>query len=110
MAEKVLRRKERLYRCIPNQCCIHILVDKIVAMNNKSRECWDAQAFEYNAIYVSLDKITQNTAVRLQENQLVFMFQSSDLSHILVVIQSKIKQGLKGKANVKIILSILTTF
>ena len=38
------------------------------------------------------------------------MFQSSDLSHILVVIQSKIKQGLKGKANVKIILSILTTF
>ena len=34
-------------------------VDIVVAMNNKIRESLGAQAFEYNGIYVSVDKITQ---------------------------------------------------
>ena len=36
------------------------IVDIVVAMNNKNRERLGAQAFEYNGIYVSVDKITQN--------------------------------------------------
>ena len=41
----------------------------VVAMNNKIRERLGAQVFEYNGIYVSVDKITQNVAVHLPENQ-----------------------------------------
>ena len=33
------------------------IVDIVVAMNNKSRERLGAQAFEYNGIYISVDKI-----------------------------------------------------
>ena len=51
-------------------------------MNNKIRERLGAQVFEYNAIYVTVDKITQKVAVHLPENQSVFITQSSDLSHI----------------------------
>ena len=54
----------------------------VVAMNNKNRARLDAQAFEYNGIYLSVDKITQKVAVHLPENQLVFIIQISDLSHI----------------------------
>ena len=57
-------------------------VDIFVAMNNKIRERLGAQAFEYNGIYVSVDKITQEAAVHLPENQSVFIIQSFDLSHI----------------------------
>ena len=51
-------------------------------MNNKFRERLGAQAFEYNGIYVSVDKNTQNVDAHLPENQSVFIFQNSDLSHI----------------------------
>ena len=56
--------------------------DIVVAMNNKIRERLGAQVFEYNGIYVSVDKITQTVAVHLAENQSVFIIQSADLSHI----------------------------
>ena len=55
--------------------------DIVVAMNNKIRERLGAQAFEYNGIYVSVDKITQKVAVHLPENQSVFMIESADFSH-----------------------------
>ena len=58
------------------------IVDIVVAMNNKIAERLGAQAFEYNGIYVSVDKITQKIAVQLPENQSAFIIQSSDLSHI----------------------------
>ena len=57
-------------------------VDIVVAMNNKIRERPGAQVFEYNGIYVSVDKITQKVAVHLPESQSVFIIQSADLSHI----------------------------
>ena len=53
-----------------------------VAMNNKIRERLGAQVFEYNVIYVSVDKITQKVVVYLPHIQSVFIFQSADLSHI----------------------------
>ena len=55
--------------------------DIVVAMNNKIRERLGAKAFEYNGVYVSVDKITQRVAVHLLENQSVFIIQSSGLSH-----------------------------
>ena len=58
------------------------IVDIVVAMNLKFRECLGAQVFEYNGIYVSVDKITQKVAVHLPESQPVFINQSADLSHI----------------------------
>ena len=58
------------------------IVDIVVAMNNKIREHLGAQVFEYNGIYVSVDKITQKVAVHLPESQSVFLIQSADLSHI----------------------------
>ena len=58
------------------------IVDIVVAMNNKTREHLGAQVFEYNGIYVSVDKITQKVAVHLPENQSVFINQSADFSHI----------------------------
>ena len=58
------------------------IVDIVVAMNNKIRERLGAQVFEYNGIYVSVDKITQKVAVHLPESQSVFIIQSADLSHI----------------------------
>ena len=51
-------------------------VDIVVAMNNKTWERLCAQAFKYNGIYVSVDKITQKVAVHLPENQSVFFIQS----------------------------------
>ena len=78
MAEKVLRRKERLYRCILNPS----IVDIVVAMNNKIRDRLGAQIFENNGIYAPVNKITQKIAVHLPENQSVLVVQSSDLSHI----------------------------
>ena len=59
------------------------IVDIVVAMNNKFRERLGAQVFEYNGIYVSVDKITQKHAVHLPESESVFIIQSADLSHIL---------------------------
>ena len=67
-------------------------VDIVVAMNKNIRERLVAQAFEYNGIFLSVDKITQKVAVHLPENQSVFIIQSSESSHILVVIKSKTKQ------------------
>ena len=48
-------------------------VDIVVAMKNKIRERVGAHAFEYNGIYVSVDKVTQNVAVHLPENQSIFI-------------------------------------
>ena len=58
------------------------IVDIVLAMNNKIRERLGIQVFEYNGIYVSVDKITQKVAVHLPESQSVFIIQSADLSHI----------------------------
>ena len=57
-------------------------VDIVVAMNDKVRKRIGAQKYEYNGIYVSVDKITQKVAVHLPEDQSVFIIQSADLSHI----------------------------
>ena len=49
---------------------------------NKVRKRIGAQKYEYNGIYVSVDKITQKVAIHLPEDQSVFIIQSADLSHI----------------------------
>ena len=85
-----------------------IFVNIVVAMNNKNRERLGAQAFEYNGIYVSVDKITQKIAVHLPENQSVVIIQSSDLSHIFGCNLEQNQTELIMK-KVHIILSILTT-
>ena len=59
------------------------IVDIVVTIYNKIRECLGAQVLDYNGIYVSVDKITQKVAVRLPENQSVLVLQSSDLNPIL---------------------------
>ena len=58
------------------------IVYTVVAMNDKVRKSIGAQKYEYNGIYVSVDKITQKVAVHLPEDQSVFIIQSADLSHI----------------------------
>ena len=58
------------------------IVDIVVAMNDKVRKRIGAQKFEYNGIYVSVDKITKKVAIHLLEDQSVFIIQSADLSHI----------------------------
>ena len=58
------------------------IVDIVVAMNDKVRKRRGAQKYEYNGIYVSVDKITQKVAIHLPEDQSVFIIQSADLSHI----------------------------
>ena len=58
------------------------IVDIVVVINNKTLVPLGAQAFESNGIYVSVDKITQDIAVQLPEDQSVFIIQSSDLCHI----------------------------
>ena len=58
------------------------IVDIVVAMNDKVRKRIGAQKYEYNGIYVSVDKITQKVAIHLPEDQSVFIIQSADLSHI----------------------------
>ena len=46
------------------------IVDIVVAMNTKIRERLGAQDFEYNGIYVSVDKITQKLLfIYLRVNQ-----------------------------------------
>ena len=56
-------------------------VDIVVAMNNKIRERLGAQAIESNESYVSVDKITQKTALQIPGDQLGFNIRSSDLKH-----------------------------
>ena len=58
------------------------IVDIVVAMNNKVRNRIGAQKYEYNGIYVSVDKITQKIALHLPEDQSVFIIQSADLTLI----------------------------
>ena len=58
------------------------IVDIVLAMNDKVRKRIGAQKYEYNGIYVSVDKITQSTAIHLPGDQSVFIIQSADLSHI----------------------------
>ena len=50
-------------------------------MKKKTRDCLGAQAFGYNGIYVSGDKITQKRAVHLPEDQSVLITQNSNYSH-----------------------------
>ena len=57
------------------------IVDIVVAMIDKVRKRKGAQKYEYNGIYVSVDKITQKVAIHLPEDQSVFIIQSADLSH-----------------------------
>ena len=75
------------------------VVDIVVAMNNKIRECVGAQTFEYNGIYVSVDKITQKVAVHLPENPSVFIIRSSDLNYIFSCDLEQNQTGviMKGK-------------
>ena len=58
------------------------IVEIVVAMNNKVRNRIGAQKYEYNGIYVSVDKITQKIALHLPEDQSVFIIQSADLTLI----------------------------
>ena len=58
------------------------IVDIVVAMNNKMRECLGDQVFDYNGIHVSVEKLTQKVVVHLPENQSVFIIQRSDSNHI----------------------------
>ena len=58
------------------------IADVVVALNPKVRKRISAQKYEYNGIYLSVDKITQKIAIHLPEDQSVFIIQSADLSHI----------------------------
>ena len=73
------------------------IVDIVVAMNNNIRERLGAQVFDYNGIYVSVDKITQKVAVHLPENQSVFIIQSAVLSHIFGCDLEQTQTGVKMK-------------
>ena len=75
------------------------IVDIVVAMNNKIRERPGAQVFEYNGIYVSVDKNTQKVAVHLPESQSVFIIQSADLSHIFGCDLEQNQTGVIMKGN-----------
>ena len=70
-------------------------VDTVVAMNSKVREHLGTRALEYNGIYVSVDRITQNIAVHLPENQSVFFIQSSDSSHMFCCDLEQNQTGVK---------------
>ena len=59
-----------------------IIVDIVVAMNDKVRKCIGAQKYVNNGIYVSVYNITQKNAIHLPEDQSVFIIQSADLSHV----------------------------
>ena len=76
---------EKKRKIVPMQTDLGLypsIADIAVAMSNKIRERLGAQAFEYNRINLSVDKITQKVAVHLPESQSVFIIQSSDLSYI----------------------------
>ena len=91
-------------------CLYPSIVDIVVAMNNKIWERLGAQAFEYNGIYISVDKITLKVAIHLPESQSLFNIENSELSHVFDCDLSKIKQELKRKEKVHIILSNLTSY
>ena len=76
MAEKLPRRKERLYQCILNQGCIQVLFIYNCSLEQENRRMGSSK------ISVSVYKITQKVAVHLPENQSVFVIESFDLSHI----------------------------
>ena len=57
------------------------VVDKVVALNDKVRNCRGAQKYEYNGFYVSVDKILQKIDTHLPEVQSVILNLSADLSH-----------------------------
>ena len=48
------------------------IFDIVVAMNSKIQERLGAQAFQYNEMYVSVNKITRKIAVLLPEDQSLF--------------------------------------
>ena len=75
-------------------------IDIVVAMNNKTRGRLGGQSFEYNEIYVSVDKITPNI-VHLPKYQSVFIIQSADLSHVFGcdLEQNQTGVNMKGKGS-----------
>ena len=75
-------------------------IDIVVAMNNKTRGRLDAQSFQYNGIYVSVDKITPKI-VHLPEYQSVFIVQIADLSHVFGcdLEQNQTGVNMKGKGS-----------
>ena len=58
------------------------IVDIVIALNDKNRKGIGAQKYEYNEIYVSVDKITQKIAIHLPEDHSVFIIQNADLCNI----------------------------
>ena len=58
------------------------IVDIVIALNDKIRKGIGAQKYEYNEIYVSVDKIAQKIAIHFPEDHSVFIIQSADLSNI----------------------------
>ena len=71
--------------------------DIVLAMNDNARKRIGAQKYEYNGIYVSVDKITQKTAIHVPEDQSVFIIQSADLSHIIGCDSEKNQTWVKMK-------------
>ena len=63
-------------------------------MNDKVPKRIGAQKYEYNGMYVSVDKITQKVAIQIPEDQPVFINQSADLSHIFGSNRTNIRQEL----------------
>ena len=83
-------------------------VDIVVNMYSKIRERLGAQAFQYNGMYVSVNKITRKIAVHPFEDQSVFNT-SSDLNHFLSCDLEQNQTGVIMSEKDRIIFSILTT-
>ena len=75
------------------------IVDISVAMKKKVQKRIGAQKYEYNGIYVSVDKLTQKVDIHLPEDQSVFIIQSADLSHVFGCYLEQNQTGVirKGK-------------
>ena len=78
-------------------------------MNDKVRKRIGAQKYEYNGIYVSVDKVTQKIAIHLPEDQSLFKIQSANLSHPFGCDLEQHQTEFIINEKTHIILSILTT-
>ena len=57
-------------------------VDIVLAMNDTVEKRIGAQKYDYNGIHKSVNNITRKIAIRLPEDQSVFIIQMADSIHL----------------------------